>query len=194
MKVGRAKIIAAIQAAGIVGDEQLISEIVKTARHTDNPLEFVQDYADSMALADGGEPTRRVPTALDHAEETDEETEGESDGETEGAREGETKKWECASDSTPLDDVLRESTRVFNDTGREPLRLVEVDVSLKLTLPDRVPSGYLSHHLDAQLKPEQAAMLKRLTYGLNQKNDRTQDGRHVHTPADAIRWLLENLV
>lgn len=53
--------------------------------------------------------------------------------------------------------------------------------------------AYLSRHVEARLDRSQALALKRLMAGLRKRNDELRSGRPVVTPADAVRWLLEQV-
>jgi hypothetical protein len=56
-------------------------------------------------------------------------------------------------------------------------------------------AGYLSRHVEARLNTElQRQALRRLTQGLRQAGEVLEDGRRVQSQADAIKWLLEQLV
>lgn len=62
-----------------------------------------------------------------------------------------------------------------------------------------VNAGYTSKHVDCQLTQLQAETLKELTRAAHDGHaklmptGRYPSGQHVDTPADAIRWLLEQL-
>ena len=55
-------------------------------------------------------------------------------------------------------------------------------------------SGYVRRKLDVALNSTQAAKLKAIQLGLEQKEAQLENGKYVANPVDAIRWLLENAV
>ena len=68
----------------------------------------------------------------------------------------------------------------------------EVDVAvLKVPLMGKFNPGL--GHVDAQLDRKQMSTMRRLQYALDRGNYRLNSGRHVHTRADAVRWLLEQI-
>lgn len=55
--------------------------------------------------------------------------------------------------------------------------------------------GFLSRHVEARLTTEtQRTAMRRLTNGLRQAGEKLADGKPVKTHADAVRWLLEQVV
>ena len=73
-------------------------------------------------------------------------------------------------------------------TAERDTQVVSIDVPL--TAPH---SGYASNRIDAHLNGEQRETLKRLRAALDAGAVRLKSGRVVHTPADAVRWLLEQI-
>lgn len=55
------------------------------------------------------------------------------------------------------------------------------------------PNAHLSRHVEAQLTPEQAVILRGVQNALNQRYARMANGKFVQSGADAVRWLLEQV-
>lgn len=66
---------------------------------------------------------------------------------------------------------------------------------LTITIPTAEPpkGGYISQHCDVQLDRDQARTLRRIVEGLDRQQATTKNGKRVLKPADAVRWMLENL-
>jgi hypothetical protein len=54
-------------------------------------------------------------------------------------------------------------------------------------------NAYMSGHVETRLYGREGEALKRLAVGLNQRNERLEDGTHVNSQPTAIRWLLQRL-
>lgn len=67
------------------------------------------------------------------------------------------------------------------------------EVVLALTLGELPPNIYISRHLDIQLNSVQAVVLRRLFEGYYQTATRLANGRYVQSPADVIRYVLEQV-
>lgn len=80
------------------------------------------------------------------------------------------------------DDISRETPAV-------EYREVQISVPLEVAEPD----GYVSTHVEVRLSGRQAVGLHRLWRTLNRRDERTLNGKHVQSRADAVRWLLEEL-
>lgn len=52
---------------------------------------------------------------------------------------------------------------------------------------------YCSDHVEARLGRRHAVALKRLRRGLERDAATLEDGRHVRSNADVVRWLLDQL-
>jgi hypothetical protein len=66
-------------------------------------------------------------------------------------------------------------------------------VSIEAFLAADIGEGYVSRHADCRLTSKQSVILRRLWRGLNQRHERTENGKHVEDLVDAIRWLLERI-
>ncbi len=55
------------------------------------------------------------------------------------------------------------------------------------------PAAYLSTHVDAQLSPRQACVLRSVFNGLNASSARLENGHHVDTMTDALKYILETI-
>lgn len=84
----------------------------------------------------------------------------------------------------------------------KPKRAEPVLVSASLPIGELPEGEYLSPHLDMQLQPNQARMLRRLSIGLRgmpyelnaEGTGFREDGRLVQSQPDAIRWLLNGML
>jgi hypothetical protein len=54
--------------------------------------------------------------------------------------------------------------------------------------------GYRRRHIDVKLDSGASEFVTRLFRGLNEGDARLASGRHVTSPADAVRWLLEQCI
>lgn len=77
-----------------------------------------------------------------------------------------------------------------NATGVPNKKTLE---EITLTLPIDLTDEYRTRHLDLQLTPRQSLAAGCLFRGLRQLHAEKQDGRHVETMSDGIRWLLEQI-
>lgn len=55
-------------------------------------------------------------------------------------------------------------------------------------------NGYISRRLDFMMSQEQGENALRIAKGLHAQGTQLKSGRFVHTPQDAVRWLLEQFV
>lgn len=62
-----------------------------------------------------------------------------------------------------------------------------------LPLGEVPPGVFVSRHVEVQLSREQARAMRRLYEGLMNTNARLASGRRVKSPADAVRFILEQL-
>jgi hypothetical protein len=102
-----------------------------------------------------------------------------------------------------LDDDFTEATEQESPAVAVETKsaVVAVDrmVIIEIPLMTQDPGGYTSIHLNTQLSPRQADALKRLTRAAHDRHEKLlptdayPSGRHVDTPTDAIRWLLEQV-
>lgn len=71
--------------------------------------------------------------------------------------------------------------------------ITELVCTLRLPMVD--PAGkYISRHAEVNaLSDEQAATFKALVLGLEASGAQLENGRYVHSNADGLRWLLEQL-
>lgn len=53
--------------------------------------------------------------------------------------------------------------------------------------------GYRTNRIDTRLDDVQSRGLRALFDGLHQRHEKLANGRHVDSPADAVRWLLEQV-
>lgn len=69
-----------------------------------------------------------------------------------------------------------------------PVVIVEVSVA------PEVGSGYLPAHVDFQVRRlSRRRTLRRMLDGLRGSHALLTDGRHVETPCDAFRWVLDQV-
>jgi len=69
-------------------------------------------------------------------------------------------------------------------------------VTAMVEVPLASVSGYVSMHLEIRFRPGEgylAETLKRLHEGLYQRSEKLASGKHITSPADAIRWMLEQV-
>jgi hypothetical protein len=73
--------------------------------------------------------------------------------------------------------------------------VVSAPASATITLPigTIAPGVFVSRHVDVQLKGAQARAMRRLFEGLLDQGAKLANGRRVASPADAIRYVLEQL-
>ena len=69
----------------------------------------------------------------------------------------------------------------------------EETLTISLSLGEFDETAYAQQHVDVQLDRRQSVALKRLLAWLHSKHASLASGRHVETPPDAIRWLLEEI-
>lgn len=55
------------------------------------------------------------------------------------------------------------------------------------------PPGYCSRRIDLNLSGQQAATLRRVREQASANHDQLQNGRHVETNNDIIKWLIEQI-
>lgn len=67
------------------------------------------------------------------------------------------------------------------------------EVAMAVPLAEARPEVYCRRHVDARLNHSQATTLQRIQLALDAKQARTADGRRVISPADALKWLLEEI-
>lgn len=95
------------------------------------------------------------------------------------------------------------SEPVAGEGGLDPLtlppsRMIVAAAPVQMVPLGEVPLGvveegaYCLRHLDVHLSPQHALMLRRLVVGLVKTGARRLD-KEVHTPQEAIRWLMERL-
>jgi hypothetical protein len=65
---------------------------------------------------------------------------------------------------------------------------------IEVPLGNLVEGGHLSRHVEARLDQRQREALRRLYSGLYDARTKLANGKFVLSNADAIRWLLEQLV
>lgn len=74
------------------------------------------------------------------------------------------------------------------------IEAVSRSVVIEVPLLEIADNGYISRHVEINnLPPKHAATLKALTRALHEQHAKTAAGRHVDTPTDAIRWLLDQI-
>lgn len=74
------------------------------------------------------------------------------------------------------------------------IEAVSRSVVIEVPLLEVADNGYISRHVEINnLPPKHAATLKALTRALHEQHAKTAAGRHVDTPTDAIRWLLDQI-
>lgn len=72
--------------------------------------------------------------------------------------------------------------------------VVATDHALSVPLANAVAErSYIGRHLDVHLSRDQATTLHRLFRALHDRHARLDNGRHIDRPADAVRYLLEQL-
>jgi hypothetical protein len=90
-----------------------------------------------------------------------------------------------------LQDSSAPSLSPAPEISRRQLEITPVTISVPII--DIAPSVYLSRHVEVRLTHEQAATMKRLQGGLRRTNVELANGRPIVTPADTVRWLLEQV-
>lgn len=109
---------------------------------------------------------------------------------------------------TPREDVMDATQRARLEVAGVPPELIASGIYKDtaalfvpvapvptMDLQGRANGCHVSGHLNLHCKtPDQRIALWRLVRGLQAKVARTQDGRIVATAADAVRWLLEQLI
>lgn len=53
------------------------------------------------------------------------------------------------------------------------------------------PGVHRTRHVEARLSPRQAEAMRRMYDGLRLGHHQLDDGRHVDSAADVVRWILE---
>lgn len=80
------------------------------------------------------------------------------------------------------------------EPSRDDLREIEIRLPAFVPREDDGPPADLVGHVDMQLlSPQQRRGLQVLLTGLNRSHSRTDDGKHVDTAAQAVRWILERI-
>lgn len=76
---------------------------------------------------------------------------------------------------------------------REPAAVLAVDVPIADA--STVDGKHKTRHVDISLSASEAATLARVRNALNEADARlsSREGKHVHSSADAVRWLLERV-
>ncbi len=77
----------------------------------------------------------------------------------------------------------------------EPVESLELAGTVTIRAP-RLPlveGAYMQRKVEARLSQDQRKGLKMLTMGLHHEHARLASGKHVDSPADAVRWLLEQI-
>jgi len=64
---------------------------------------------------------------------------------------------------------------------------------VSITLPLGRLDGYVQRHIDVRLDVRQSRILNRLYHGLNDRDRRLANDRHVTSTADVIRYMLERV-
>ncbi len=87
----------------------------------------------------------------------------------------------------------QEAPPIEPQTEVEPVAIDEKD-GVSITVPlGPLHDGYLSRHVQAQLDDRQRRNMRRMLQGLRLTGAKTISGKFVETPADAVRWMLEQL-
>ncbi len=76
-------------------------------------------------------------------------------------------------------------------------RPVVTIATVTVTLPcaaEPIRDCYVGRHADVRMNRAQAEALRRLQLGLDARGDRLASGKRVITTADAVRWLLEQII
>ncbi len=89
-----------------------------------------------------------------------------------------------------IDELLAEEAA---DISRETPPPEWHEATIFVPVDDEEADGYVSTHLELRLSADQARGLHRLWRALNKRDDRTLNGKHVQSRADAVRWLLEEI-
>jgi len=95
----------------------------------------------------------------------------------------------------PLEDLppVEQAESIEEPTDLEVAKpLVNATVSVPLA----TVSGYIATHVEVRFRHGEGHMaetLKRLHEGLYQSSAKMANGTHIKSPADAIRWLLEQV-
>jgi hypothetical protein len=53
--------------------------------------------------------------------------------------------------------------------------------------------GYVTKRFEVRLKGTEASILRSIRAGLEQQGCKLADGRHIKTPLDAVRWLIQQV-
>jgi hypothetical protein len=107
-------------------------------------------------------------------------------------------KREPVPDASDLPPVVRDALSLPTPPAAPepapPPQQLPASVTIEVPL-GQLDQGYLSRHVEARLTTTmQCESLRRLTNGLRQAGERLDDGKPVASYADAMRWLLEQLV
>lgn len=94
----------------------------------------------------------------------------------------------------PLHDIIGEPI-VDTPPASEPASLpIDNDAAEVIVPLGQLHEGYLSNHVEARLTSDrQKRNMRRMLQGLRTDGAKLENGRFVETPADAVRWVLEQL-
>lgn len=115
--------------------------------------------------------------------------------------------WDAGADiddvpANDLDELLADVPEAAAEAAPQPPPTTEIrklpapklrKVRIEAQLAPLFEQAYRPTHVEARLDPAQARVLRRLLDGLDQAGARLRNGRRVGSPADSVRWLLEQL-
>jgi len=91
--------------------------------------------------------------------------------------------------------MLKKDKDINNESASETSRpeISEGNIAIiKIPLAEQ-RSGYCARHVDVQLSGAQPETLRRIVDGLDASQARLKNGKRVTTPAEAVRWLIEQV-
>jgi len=93
-----------------------------------------------------------------------------------------------AKHGTPvLDDDLEDEVP---ETVLAPAREIQTTI-INTPIVELRPNAYCRQHVEIHLTGAQAETLRRIHDALEERGDMLDNGRAVRSPADALRWIIE---
>jgi hypothetical protein len=77
--------------------------------------------------------------------------------------------------------------------GTEVVQKLQPQVATKLETPP-ASEGYIPRNVDVRMSRAQARILRDKLRALQDSGAKTADGKPVNNRAQAVRWIIENLV